>query len=202
MSRHLVSLLLAAAARQAIRTRARPRLRHQLLVNGDFALFGNTLTHDRAASAPPLVGTVDRCGTSVNDNGPDVYCRRTRRRRRHGEHGHRPGQRAVHGGLLDAGRRERPIRPRLLGGGGGGSGLRHRRQLVTPDGAAHGIAAEEGSSSVADAEGGPGALLVPVVRGRDHAAAGVRQPRGRYTLGGVDALPLINLNFPAFAAGG
>ena len=49
-------------------------LRYQIDQNGDFALIGNTLGRDCAASIPaPVVGTVGACGNNTSDSAPDVF---------------------------------------------------------------------------------------------------------------------------------
>jgi uncharacterized repeat protein (TIGR01451 family) len=55
--------------------RAAPLLRHQVTLHGDFALVGNTLAHDCAAGATPVVGTVSGCTTngSYTDSGVDMF---------------------------------------------------------------------------------------------------------------------------------
>jgi uncharacterized repeat protein (TIGR01451 family) len=79
LSAHIVAAALAAAPGLA---RAAPTLRHQLLVNGDFALFGNTLAHDCGAGVDPVVGTApgntSACGSPSStrtDSGVDVFWR-------------------------------------------------------------------------------------------------------------------------------
>lgn len=67
---------LAAMLAAAPSARAVPALRHQLEVNGDFALVGNTLAHDCAAGIPtPLVPSArpSACGSRTTDSGVDVY---------------------------------------------------------------------------------------------------------------------------------
>ena len=57
-------------------TAAAPALRHQIDIEGDFALIGNTIGQDCANGTPaPIVGTVGNCGTSVSDTSPDVFWR-------------------------------------------------------------------------------------------------------------------------------
>lgn len=72
---HPAAALLAAALASALPSgaAAAPQLRHQLLVNGDFTLFGNTLAHDCAAGVAPIVGTVGACGNNTSDSGVDIF---------------------------------------------------------------------------------------------------------------------------------
>ncbi len=78
MSRRLLTSLLAAAVSWAFPdlAAAAPTLRRQVTVNGDFTLFGNTLAHDCAAGAAPIVGTASgggACGANRNDSGVDLF---------------------------------------------------------------------------------------------------------------------------------
>jgi uncharacterized repeat protein (TIGR01451 family) len=78
MSRRLLAALLAAVASWAFPdpAAAAPMLRHQVTVNGDFTLFGNTLAHDCRTSATPTVGTASSggaCGSNRNDTGVDLF---------------------------------------------------------------------------------------------------------------------------------
>jgi len=72
----LIVAALAAALLAPSTVLAAPQLRHQLTVNGDFTLFGNTLAQDCAAGIPaPTVGTIGACGTNTSDSGVDVFWR-------------------------------------------------------------------------------------------------------------------------------
>jgi uncharacterized repeat protein (TIGR01451 family) len=80
MHSRLVLLLWAALLVHAVTApaaHADPVLRVQQDVEGDFALFGNTLAQDCQNGTPaPVVGTIGDCpGANTNDFAPDVYWR-------------------------------------------------------------------------------------------------------------------------------
>src|SRR5262249_46625856 len=58
---------------------AAPALRIQVNQKGDFALIGNTLGQDCAATVPPIplpvLGTVGNCGLNTGDSAPDIFWR-------------------------------------------------------------------------------------------------------------------------------
>jgi len=190
----LLSVCVALASALPAPAAAAPVLRHQLTVNGDFALFGNTIAHDCAAGVAPLVGTVGACGTNTADSGVDVSWRSnpgagTAAANNTITVAQSQSTSVLTTARLPAGATVRYARL-YWGAQSSGTGFDAGAQVVTPDGGTHAITADQGLVINPAA----GAYWYQSSADVTSILQALAEPRGAYTVSGVDTRTLVNLN--------
>lgn len=192
--RSTLAVLTALAGAMPRPAAAAPVLRHQMTLNGDFTLIGNTVAHDCAAGVTPVVGTVGACGNNTSDSGVDVFWRSDPAAGTAAANTSITAAQAQSTGVLGTGALPAGAIVRYArlywGAQSSGTGYDAAASILAPNGTTYAVTADQGTVINPAA----GAYWYQSSANVTSILQGLANPRGAYTVSGVDSRNLVNLN--------